>query len=67
MKSIIILLFIIGIMFITIGYYKEESKKKSSEKIVYRYVPVNSLDAYYDSHTNFDTFNSLFSHKNILI
>ena len=49
MKSIILLLFLIAINFIIIGYFKEYYSNK--QKIVYKYLPGNSLDKYYENNS----------------
>ena len=59
MKSIILLLFLIAINFIIIGYFKEYYSNK--QKIVYKYLPGNSLDKFYKS--NSEILSSYFNEK----
>ena len=63
MKSIILLLFLIAINFIIIGYYKEYYSNK--QKIVYKYLPSNSLDKYYND--NSEILASYFNQKPLTI
>ena len=64
MKYIIFLLFLIGLNFIIIGYYKELYKNR--QKIVYKYLPTNSLDLFYQNN-NSKYFEYLFNKDNIQV
>jgi len=57
MKPITIFFLIIGIIFITIGYVRENMGEKT--KIIYRYIPRKTLDEQYAPNMASDVFNNM--------
>ena len=57
MKPITIFFLIIGIIFITIGYVRENMGVKT--KVIYRYIPRKTLDEQYAPNMASDVFNWL--------
>ena len=45
------------------GYYKDIIDNNTKEKIVYKYIPTNSLDTFYDNESKQAVFNNLFQKK----
>ena len=63
MKSFILFFFISGLILIIMGYYKDIIDNNTKEKIVYKYIPTNSLDTFYDNESKQAVFNNLFQKK----
>ena len=57
MKPITIFFLIIGIIFITIGYVRENMGEKT--KIIYRYIPRKALDEQYAPNMASDVFDGM--------
>ena len=57
MKPITIFILIIGIIFITIGYVRENMGEKT--KIIYRYIPRDVMDEQYAPNMASDVFNQM--------
>ena len=57
MKPITIFFLIIGIIFITIGYVRENMGVKT--KVIYRYIPRKTLDEQYAPNMASDVFNTM--------
>ena len=57
MKPITIFFLIIGIIFITIGYVRENMGEKV--KVIYRYIPRKALDEQYAPNMASDVFNNM--------
>ena len=60
MRSIIITLFLIGIILIIIGYNKEYQKCEPKVKYVYRFVPRNFTEEQYNQQKVEDMFGTMF-------
>lgn len=61
MKPITIFFLIIGIIFITIGYVRENMGEKT--KIIYRYIPRKALDEQYAPNMASDVFDVMKNNK----
>ena len=68
MKSLILFLFVIGIILLTTGYQKKMLKETltTTEKIIeYRFIPRNIYDEQLGSPTTTSSFNDMFQKQNI--
>ena len=64
MKSIILILFLIGVVMILDGSYREEiDKHKNDKKIVYKFVPRAMYDDVYIAGTKEPIYQSIFDDK----
>ena len=62
MKSLSLLVLILGIVFITVGYMDNKVKENQSEKIIeYRFVPRSIYDEQIKPTDLNDTFSTMFS------
>ncbi len=62
MKSLSLLILIVGIVFVTVGYMDNKvSKLQSEKKIEYRFVPRTIYDEQIRPVNLTDTFSSMFS------
>ena len=62
MKSLSLLVLVLGIVFITVGYMDNKvAKHKSEKKIEYRFVPRSIYDEQIKPTDLNDTFSSMFS------
>ena len=62
MKSLSLLILIVGIVFVTVGYMDNKvSKLQSEKKIEYRFVPRTIYDEQIKPVNLTDTFSSMFS------
>lgn len=66
MKSIVLLLFVIGIMMITIGYHQELLKNQKTKTIVeYRYIPRTFYEDQLQPANVHQTFHDMFKKDSI--
>jgi hypothetical protein len=68
MKSIIILLFIIGVVMLTIGYQKDLlNKVEVKEKIEYRFIPRSIYEEQFGKTDLTRSFRDMFNYENIYL
>lgn len=64
MKTIVLFLFIVGIVMIVIGYTREVSKNENV-KIEYRYIPRNQYEEQMQSTNVSSIFSNMFENKSV--
>ena len=64
MKTIVLFLFIIGIVMIVVGYTREVSKVENT-KIEYRYIPRNQYEDQMQSDSVSTIFSSMFDNQSV--
>ena len=64
MKSIVLFLFMIGVIMIVVGYTKEMSKNENV-KIEYRYIPRNQYEDQMEPDKVSSIFSSMFNNKSV--
>jgi hypothetical protein len=66
MKSIVLLLFVIGIMFVTIAYHKELLKNAKTQTIIeYRYLPRSFYEEQLQPSDVHHTFHDMFDKESV--
>ncbi len=68
MKSIILLLFVIGIVLLTIGYQKQLMTSFKTEKIIeYRFIPRSIYDEQFEPINLTQTYSDMFKANDVFI
>lgn len=68
MKSIILLLFVIGVVMLTVGYQKQLITNYKTEKIIeYRFIPRNIYDEQFEPSNLTQTYADMFNANDVFI